>query len=182
MTPAWVVRLREAVASAPHERLTDDDLRRLDIPPTRARRYFKEHYGMTFQELASCEETVEDREQRYREALMWFETCIDAPALGPDTLRIIARGYFHIGQMCLKAHRTVGPQGKLSMHVRAMPDGSDAICFVVRGVHGAGAVFSGPGQLLQLSELKTDQERAAQIEQTLADWRARERPSKPEPN
>ena len=24
------------------------------------------------------------------------------------------------------------------MHVRAMPDGSDAICFVVRGVHGSG--------------------------------------------
>ncbi|MEM9572814.1 MAG: hypothetical protein AAF996_15210 [Pseudomonadota bacterium] len=42
-----------------------------------------------------------------------------------------------LGQMCLKANRTVGPEGKLSMHVRAMPDGSDAICFVVRGVHGA---------------------------------------------
>lgn len=41
-----------------------------------------------------------------------------------------------LGQMCLKAHRTVGTAGKLSMHVRAMPDGSDAICFVVRGVHG----------------------------------------------
>lgn len=42
-----------------------------------------------------------------------------------------------LGQMCLKAHRTVGDTGKLSMHVRAMPDGSDSICFVVRGVHGA---------------------------------------------
>ncbi|MEL7109046.1 MAG: hypothetical protein AAGL99_07250 [Pseudomonadota bacterium] len=41
-----------------------------------------------------------------------------------------------LGQMCLKAHRTVGADGKISMHVRAMPDGSDAICFVVRGVHG----------------------------------------------
>jgi MscS family membrane protein len=46
---------------------------------------------------------------------------------------------------------------------------------LVEIVHGAGAVFSGPGQLLQLRELKTDRERAAQIEQTLADWRARER-------
>ena len=46
---------------------------------------------------------------------------------------------------------------------------------LVEIVHGAGAVFSGPGQLLQLRELKTDQERAAQIEQTLADWRAREK-------
>lgn len=42
-----------------------------------------------------------------------------------------------LGQMCLKAHRTVGNSGKLSMHVRAMPDGSDSICFVVRGVHDA---------------------------------------------
>ena len=47
-----------------------------------------------------------------------------------------------LGQMCLKAHRTVGPQGKLTMHVRAMPDGSDAICFVVRGVHGGNATAS----------------------------------------
>ncbi|MEM6557857.1 MAG: hypothetical protein AAF642_18370, partial [Pseudomonadota bacterium] len=47
-----------------------------------------------------------------------------------------------LGQMCLKAHRTVGPQGKLTMHVRAMPDGSDAICFVVRGVHGGSAAAS----------------------------------------
>lgn len=41
-----------------------------------------------------------------------------------------------LGQMCLKAHRLVGPSGKLSMHVRAMPDASDSICFIVRGVHG----------------------------------------------
>lgn len=42
-----------------------------------------------------------------------------------------------LGQMCLKAHRTVGPDGKISMHVRAIPDGSDAICFVIRGVYGS---------------------------------------------
>ncbi len=41
-----------------------------------------------------------------------------------------------LGQMCLKAHRLVGPSGKLSMHVRAMPDKSESICFIVRGVHG----------------------------------------------
>ena len=41
-----------------------------------------------------------------------------------------------LGQMCLKTLRTVGPSGKLSMHVRAMPDGSDAICFIIRGVFG----------------------------------------------
>ena len=41
-----------------------------------------------------------------------------------------------LGQMCLKAHRTVGSSGKLSLHVRAMPDGSDAICFIIRGING----------------------------------------------
>lgn len=41
-----------------------------------------------------------------------------------------------LGQMCLKAHRTVGAHGKLSLHVRAMPDGSGSVCFIVRGVHG----------------------------------------------
>ncbi|MEM9377323.1 MAG: hypothetical protein AAGA72_13980 [Pseudomonadota bacterium] len=42
-----------------------------------------------------------------------------------------------LGQMCLKAHRTVGADGALSLYVRAMPDESDAICFIVRGVYGA---------------------------------------------
>ncbi|MHA7898445.1 MAG: hypothetical protein ACX94B_01175 [Henriciella sp.] len=41
-----------------------------------------------------------------------------------------------LGQMCLKAQRTVGEDGKLSLYVRAMPDGSDAICFIVRGIYG----------------------------------------------
>ena len=41
-----------------------------------------------------------------------------------------------LGQMCLKAYRTVGSSGKLSLHVRAMPDGSDAICFIIRGING----------------------------------------------
>lgn len=40
-----------------------------------------------------------------------------------------------LGQMCLKVHRTVGVAGKIALHVRTMPDGSGAICFIVRGVH-----------------------------------------------
>ena len=43
-----------------------------------------------------------------------------------------------LGQMCLKAHRTVGDHGRISLHVRAMPDGSGAICFIVRGVYRNG--------------------------------------------
>jgi AraC family transcriptional regulator of adaptative response/methylated-DNA-[protein]-cysteine methyltransferase len=46
--PAWVERLTAAVERAPTRRLTDADLRAMSIDPTRARRYFKRRYGMTF--------------------------------------------------------------------------------------------------------------------------------------
>lgn len=46
--PAWVTELMERVDRAPGGRLRDEDLRVLAIEPARARRYFKEHYGMTF--------------------------------------------------------------------------------------------------------------------------------------
>ncbi len=46
--PAWVERLLRAVDARPSDRFTDDDLRSLSIEPTRARAYFKRHYGMTF--------------------------------------------------------------------------------------------------------------------------------------
>ena len=47
--PAWVRRLLDHVDADPARRLTDADLRTLAVEPTRARRYFKEHFGMTFQ-------------------------------------------------------------------------------------------------------------------------------------
>lgn len=43
-----------------------------------------------------------------------------------------------LGQMCLKAHRTVGEHGQLSLYVRAMPDRSNSICFIVRGTYADG--------------------------------------------
>jgi AraC family transcriptional regulator of adaptative response/methylated-DNA-[protein]-cysteine methyltransferase len=46
--PAWVERLLQRVDRAPTARVTDADLREMSIDPTRARRYFKNHYGMTF--------------------------------------------------------------------------------------------------------------------------------------
>jgi AraC family transcriptional regulator of adaptative response/methylated-DNA-[protein]-cysteine methyltransferase len=46
--PAWVERLLQRVDRAPTARVTDTDLRAMSIDPTRARRYFKQHYGMTF--------------------------------------------------------------------------------------------------------------------------------------
>lgn len=47
-SPEWVRTLLEAVDTHPERRLRDGDLRRLGIDPARARRYFLEHYGMTF--------------------------------------------------------------------------------------------------------------------------------------
>ena len=44
-----------------------------------------------------------------------------------------------LGQMCLKAHRTIGDSGRLSLYVRAMSDSSNSICFIVRGTYGAAA-------------------------------------------
>ena len=47
--PAWVARLLAAVDAEPGGRLRDRDLRALQIEPSRARRWFNDHYGMTFQ-------------------------------------------------------------------------------------------------------------------------------------
>jgi AraC family transcriptional regulator of adaptative response/methylated-DNA-[protein]-cysteine methyltransferase len=47
--PAWVGRLLALLEREPGRRIRDDDLRALSIEPARARRHFKEHFGMTFQ-------------------------------------------------------------------------------------------------------------------------------------
>lgn len=47
--PAWVGQLMALVEEDPSRRLRDVDLRCASIDPTRARRYFTRHYGMTFQ-------------------------------------------------------------------------------------------------------------------------------------
>lgn len=47
--PAWVGRLLRHLDEQQGRRLRDCDLPTLNIDPYRARRYFKEHYGMTFQ-------------------------------------------------------------------------------------------------------------------------------------
>jgi AraC family transcriptional regulator of adaptative response/methylated-DNA-[protein]-cysteine methyltransferase len=48
-SPAWVKQLLDAVEAHPDRRLRDGDVRRYGVDPARARRYFLEHYGMTFQ-------------------------------------------------------------------------------------------------------------------------------------
>ena len=47
--PAWVRRLLERVEADPSRRIAAADLRAAGIDPSRARRYFVGHYGMTFQ-------------------------------------------------------------------------------------------------------------------------------------
>ena len=47
--PAWVRDLMATIEGDPNRRLTDDDLQAMGIEPSRARRYFREHFGMTFQ-------------------------------------------------------------------------------------------------------------------------------------
>lgn len=47
--PDWVQELITKIDRNPAQRHTDADLRAMNIDPARVRRYFKEHYGMTFQ-------------------------------------------------------------------------------------------------------------------------------------
>jgi AraC family transcriptional regulator, regulatory protein of adaptative response / methylated-DNA-[protein]-cysteine methyltransferase len=46
--PLWVSQLISRVEAAPESRLRTDDLRALQVTPERARRWFQQHYGMTF--------------------------------------------------------------------------------------------------------------------------------------
>lgn len=47
--PAWVKRLLRTVEQREGARLTDKELRAMQVDPARARRYFQDRFGMTFQ-------------------------------------------------------------------------------------------------------------------------------------
>jgi len=47
--PEWIERLLERVDTNPGERIPDAEVRAMGIEPARVRRYFQEHFGMTFQ-------------------------------------------------------------------------------------------------------------------------------------
>ncbi|MGH8456265.1 MAG: Ada metal-binding domain-containing protein, partial [Stenotrophobium sp.] len=49
---AWAQKLLDRIAAAPQQRIRDGDLRGMGIDPARARRYFQQHYGMTFHAYA----------------------------------------------------------------------------------------------------------------------------------
>jgi AraC family transcriptional regulator of adaptative response/methylated-DNA-[protein]-cysteine methyltransferase len=74
--PEWVGRLLGEVERDPQARWRDRDLRRLAIDPARARRYFNQHYGMTFQAYS--------RGRRMAQALTQIKrgTKLDDVALG----------------------------------------------------------------------------------------------------
>jgi AraC family transcriptional regulator of adaptative response/methylated-DNA-[protein]-cysteine methyltransferase len=48
--PRWVADLQRQIEAAPEKKITASDLRALGVTPERARRWFLEHYGMTFAE------------------------------------------------------------------------------------------------------------------------------------
>ena len=61
--------------------------------------------------------------------------------------------------------------------------GEDLNLRIVEIVHGAGAIFSGPGQSMQLQEVTPpDSEKLAQVDETLATWRKEERLPFPNPS
>lgn len=60
--PEWVERVFAEVERIKGRRMRDRDLRAIGIDPARARRYFKTHYGMTFQAY--------DRARRLGQAMM----------------------------------------------------------------------------------------------------------------
>jgi AraC family transcriptional regulator of adaptative response/methylated-DNA-[protein]-cysteine methyltransferase len=48
-TPDWAKRLLQAIEAEPDRRLRDADLHQFGVDPARARRFFLDRYGMTFQ-------------------------------------------------------------------------------------------------------------------------------------
>lgn len=75
--PVWVTRLLAELQREPAQRLSDDRLRQLQIEPARARRYFRKHYGMTFQSYC--------RGRRMGQALEQIRGGVDLDAVALDT-------------------------------------------------------------------------------------------------
>src|SRR5262245_40278854 len=50
--PAWAAKLLADVENDPMSRITEGDLKTRGVDPATARRYFLQHYGMTFQAYA----------------------------------------------------------------------------------------------------------------------------------
>ncbi|NQD35922.1 methylated-DNA--[protein]-cysteine S-methyltransferase [Permianibacter sp. IMCC34836] len=60
--PTWVQTLLKALEQSADGRLPDERMRELGVDPARARRYFRQHHGMTFQAWARSRRLNEARE------------------------------------------------------------------------------------------------------------------------
>ena len=70
--------------------------------------YAQDFMGLTAWEQARSASDQNEREQYYRQAVEWFGTCIDTPVEDLDSQRIVANGYYHLGQVCNEAGRVGG--------------------------------------------------------------------------
>ncbi len=67
--------------------------------------YAQDIFGLTRWEQAKQAQSEDEKEKFYGRALEWFETCIETEVETPDEERVVANGYFHIGQVCFEAGR-----------------------------------------------------------------------------
>ncbi len=65
----------------------------------------QDYSGLVFWERAKAARTEEEKEDLYRNAVTWFETCIEVPVESVEELQVVANGYYHMGQMCAEAGR-----------------------------------------------------------------------------
>ena len=67
--------------------------------------YAQDIYGLVWWETGQVRGDPEKKEDYYNKAFEWFETCIYTEDDGPDYLRVITSGYYHIAQAGLDAGR-----------------------------------------------------------------------------
>ena len=67
--------------------------------------YAQDIYGLVWWELARCADGEDEKTDYYSKAFEWFRTCIDTEDEGPDFLRVITSGYYHLAQAGLDAGR-----------------------------------------------------------------------------
>ncbi len=67
--------------------------------------YAQDIYGLVWWELARCADEEDKKTDYYQKAFEWFGTCIDTEDEGPDFLRVITSGYYHVAQAGLDAGR-----------------------------------------------------------------------------
>jgi hypothetical protein len=65
--------------------------------------YALDFLGKTDWERAKCKSDPKEREQAYNKAFQWFDACTNTPNDTIEHTTIIARGFYHLAQLCLEA-------------------------------------------------------------------------------